>query len=173
MAYVHNQFEVIMTPRQWASDGPTAAAAVNGEYAGVYFPTAANVSTVGIAAWAPILIPHQVHAVGMLMYENGGVSITRDFTFRLNPSNSVTAVGSASDNICVLGMTPQTASVAAAGCNRPYYRRVTYSVIVQPGQYVKVLATGNVSGLLPRFALLVSPAWDVPENVTNMVSSVT
>lgn len=168
MAYVHNQYEVIMTPRNLPTDYAD-------EYGG-FVSDLANPSTVGLALYSPMFYPVKVHAVGIRWAAvAAGVSIARDFTFRRNPSNTPTAVGSASDNICIVGVPAggYGATAAAGGVGRTIYRRVTANYVINPGTWVKVLASGDITGVVPQFGLLVSPAWDVPENVTNFVSSVT
>lgn len=163
-----------MNPRS----SPTVAAGVE-EWQGFATPTiAANPSLVGIALYAPMFYPVKVHACGVQIIsaaDAGGLN-NLDYTFRHNPSNTPSAGGTASDNILVVGTPSNNWVTAAAGGDlRTVYRRVTKNVIVRPGQCVKVLATGapTSAGFQIRCGLLVSPAWDVPENVTQMVSSVT
>lgn len=169
MAYVHNQFEVIMTPRRASDD--------NSEWQGhTLVSDMANPSTIGVALYSPMFFPVKVHACGVRIVDTaGGVSIARDYTFRQYPSNSPSSVGSASDNICTVGLPAggYGATAAAGGNNRVIYRRVTANYVINPGTWVKVIATGDVSGVALQFGMLLSPAWDVPENVTQMVSSVT
>lgn len=170
MAYVHNQFEVLMKSRFTISGAVTVP-----EWEGLCLATQAlNASTIGLAYYAPMFFPVKIHACGIQVVQAGAAMGNYDLTFRHNPSNSVTAVGAATDNILVVGTPSNNFVTAAAGGQlRTVYRRVTKNVVVSPGQCVKVLATGMVSDTLLRCGLLVSPAWDVPENVTQMVSSVT
>ena len=171
MAYPHYMIEVQMTGRAYAD---AVSSTPVGEWSQGGLIVGANPSTIGVAMWAPVLIPHKLHMVGMLLIDNAGVSIARDFTFRVNPSNSASAVGAATDNVCILGFPAGGigATAAAGAVNRPIYHMVTKNVVVMPGQYVKVLTTGAVT-MAARFSLLVSPVWEQPGNVTQMVSSVT
>lgn len=171
MAYVHNQYEVLMKSRYTPSvGGPTGL-----EWEGLALATMClNASTIGLAYYAPMFFPVKVHACGVQVVQSGAAMGAYDLIFRHNPSNTVTAVGSATDNILTIGTTANNFVTAAGnGELRTVYRRVTKNVVVYPGQCVKVLATGMVSDTALRCGLLVSPAWDVPENVTAMVSSVT
>ena len=177
MAYPHSLYEVIMTSR--FTQVPSAFTAVSGtqEWQGIPpVSDASSPSTVGVALYSPMFFPVKVHACGVRFADvAAGVSIARDFTFRRNPSNGPSAVGAATDNILILGVPAGGfgATAAAGGLNRVVYRKVTSSIIVQPGTWIKVLATGVVSGVNPQFGLLLSPAWEGFENITQMVSSVT
>lgn len=168
MAYSHDLREVIMTcrnkPLASPSQGPSG---MQHEWTGIgHVSDFAGPSTVGVALWGPMFFPHKIHGVGVQYVQtDAGVSIPRDYTFRkVVSAGGVSVAGVASDNVCVLGDPGGGfgATAAAGGNLRVIYRPVTYTCIVKPGQFVKVLTTGVISGVAPRFGLMVSPVWAPP-----------
>lgn len=167
MAYSNQMSEVYMTP--WYRTAASAFANnVSGQewHVAPFASDCPSPSVLGHAIWGPMFVPHKIHGVAMQYVQtNAGVSIARDWTFRkVVSAGGVSVAGVASDNVCVLGAPAGGfgATAAAGGNLNIIYRPVTYTCIVQPGQYVKVLATGVVSGINPRFGLLVSPVWAPP-----------
>lgn len=171
MAYPHYLMEVKMSPAS-ASTADTFVGATLGQVVpminAIRFNVTFNVTSVGSGIFQPLCIPHKVHRVGLRLTANHSDPVDLLFYKRLEGGATTwpTHVPGGATGELFRFMVP---TVAASG--KAVYKNVTGNVIVYPGETLSVAVSTIIADLRASIALLVSPVWEQPANVTSMTQT--
>jgi hypothetical protein len=151
MAYTHSKYEVAMAPVQ-AISASGAATTVDG----------ALIDATGVAArWRPGYVPHVIR----------GAAVMSSATVQ---HNAAISIGFEAD-ITTLGTPTRVFTIVlptTAGQHKSIFYTPTFDIELAPGMLMTANVTAAATAAVrAQITLYVEPRWEVPGNVTSMLST--